>query len=328
MLYGLGAIGTRVAKAVYGRHDLHVVGAIDSDPAKAGRDVGDLIGQEPAGIRVSKHPASVLRDSGAEVVVHTTRSYFAEVYDQLAEVVRAGVNVVSSTEELAYPWLRTPELADTLHRLSMEYGVSVVGTGVNPGFAMDLLPLMLTGVCREIRKVEVTRVLDATKRRGPLQQKIGSGMTPEAFERLAIAGNIGHVGLVESAALIAKGLGIRLDNIRETLVPVIAERSIRTDYVTVETGQVAGIRHRAVGLLNGEEVIVLDLEMSLGAEHVRDAVRINATPPIDMVVTNGIHGDEATVNALLNAVPRIVEARPGLLTGDELSLPKGTIGVS
>lgn len=320
VLYGVGAIGLAVAGAALGRKSIEVVGALDRDPQKVGRDLGELIGTPATGIRVTDSP-EVLTE--ADVVIHTTGSSFRAVYPQLVEIVESGAELVSSCEELAFPYLQSPDLARELDRLATKKKTTVFGTGVNPGFVMDVLPVVVSGVISDVRRVSVTRIVDATTRRGPLQKKIGSGMTPEEFEGLARQGKIGHVGLVESVALIAHCLGWPLETVTETLEPVVTQEAIRTDHVEVEVGQVAGLHQTAAGLQDSRRVIEMDLTMRLNAPDPHDAVQVEGTPPVHLRISGGTAGDPATVAALLNAVPRILDAPPGLLTARDLLLPRG-----
>jgi len=321
VLYGLGAIGIRTAEAVLARSDLKVVGAVDIDPDKIGEDVGELIGGDRIGVAVTDDSAALFQAVEAEVVLHTTSSFFPDIYAQMEGITNAGVDTVSSTEELSYPALQHPELAAKLDALARAKGVTVFGTGVNPGFVMDVLPLVMTGVCQEVTSVQVERIVNASTRRGPLQRKIGSGMSKEEFEDLANGGRMGHVGLVESVALIANGLGWEVDTVEEILEPVIAPKQIVTEHVQVAPGQVAGIHQRAWGIKEGEKRITLELQMYLDAEDPHDAVVLEGTPPIHLRIENGTAGDFATVATLINAIPRVVAAPPGLLTAEQLPIP-------
>ena len=318
-LYGVGVIGAAVARAALNRKSLEVVGAVDRDPQKVGKDLGELIGGPAVGVTVTDSPGALAE---ADVVLHTTGSSFKAVYPQLVEIVEAGAEIVSSCEELAFPHLQHPDLAKALDRLAVKNKTTVFGTGVNPGFVMDVLPVVLSGVISDVRHVSVTRVVNAATRRGPLQKKIGSGMTPEAFEALAQQGKIGHVGLMESVALIAHCLGWSLDTITETLDPVVTQEAIRTEHVQVAPGQVAGLHQTAAGLQAGQKVIEMDLTMLLNADDARDEILVEGTPPVHLVIRGGTAGDPATVAALLNAVPRVLDAPPGLLTARDLILPR------
>lgn len=323
--YGLGPIGAAAARKVLDAapFPLDLVGAIDIDPEKVGRDVGDLLHLgEPTGVRISDDASAVFAEEDADVVIHTTSSSLAEVYDQIERCLKHNLHVVSSTEELLFPYERYPELSTKLDQVAREQERVVLGTGVNPGFVMDTLALAATGMCTDVRRVSIERVVNAAERRGPLQEKIGAGRSPEVFDELKSEGNVGHVGLVESLLFIVDGLNWSLDRYDEQLAPVIAEDPVHTDYVSVEPGQVAGIHHTARGFIGTETVVALDLQMYVGANNPHDAVEIDGDPPIDLEIRNGIFGDTATVGALINAIPQVVDARPGLQTMKSLPIPR------
>jgi 4-hydroxy-tetrahydrodipicolinate reductase len=237
-------------------------------------------------------------------------------------MVKHGINVVSSCEELLFPQLCEPLLAAKLDRACRKSGARVLGTGVNPGFVMDVLPLCLTGVSCAIREIHVERVVNASTRRGPLQKKIGSGLPPREFRRLLRAGQAGHAGLKESLALLAHGLGWRVEEIAENGNAIIAERAIRTDHIEVKRGQTCGLHQRVEAKAGGSIRLTLDLKMYLDAPDPRDAVRIEGDPPVEVVIPGGIAGDQATVAALLNNAPRLLQAEPGLRLMTDLALPR------
>jgi 4-hydroxy-tetrahydrodipicolinate reductase len=300
-----------------------MVGAIDIDPAKAGRDLADLLGlPDKSGILVSPDADAVLAATKPDVVLHTTSSFLANMYTQLTGCVQHGAHVVSSTEELSYPYQRHPEISATLDAAAKAAGKVILGTGVNPGYAMDALALMATGVCNEVSRIEVQRVVDAGKRRLPLQLKVGAGLTPEVFAARKATGTFGHIGLRESLLMVADGLGWRLDTVEETLDPVMADADVMTPYLTVERGQVAGIHHAITGAINGDTVLSLNLKMYVGAQDPRDAVHVEGNPPIDLVIRGGIFGDTATVATLINAVPIVLQCPPGLKTVKDVPLPR------
>jgi 4-hydroxy-tetrahydrodipicolinate reductase len=300
---------------------IEIVGAIDKDPAKAGKDLGEVAGVDrKLGVTVSAEAGKVLR-AGGDVVVHTTSSYLVEVKDQLLECARAGLRIVSTCEELSYPWRKHPQLSEELDRVARENKVAMLGAGVNPGFAMDKLALTLATVCQKVTGVEVRRIVDASRRRLPLQKKVGAGMTTDEFRAQVAAGVIKHHGLPESAAMLADGLGLQVERIEETIQPVIAERLVRTEYLEVEPGKVAGVHQVAHAFdANNQERIRLELQMYVGASQPVDAVIIYGLPELSMKVAGGIHGDLATVAVAVNCIPAILEARPGLRTSRDIPM--------
>lgn len=321
---GLGAVGCGIAQTALGRSQLHVVGAVDVDPAKVGKDLGEVLGAQAAlGIPVQASLGDVLQSQSVDVVLQATGSHIPDVAAQLAEIAEAGCSVVSTCEELAYPWLRHPRLAQEIDAKAKDCGVTILGTGVNPGFVMDTLVLVATAVCSDIRRIVSTRVVAARERRLALQAKIGSGMEQAAFRQLADRGEIGHVGLRESFYLIAAGLGWEIADVQETIDPVRAMESIETEHFDIAPGQVAGIHQTIRGTSEGRE-LMLDLTMSMAAEESMDSIAVEANPPMHVEVVGGTHGDQATWSMIANMVPRVAAAPAGLLTMLDAGLPRAT----
>jgi hypothetical protein len=319
--YGVGPIGASVVRLMRQKSALEIAGAIDSDPSKSGRDLGEIVNapDAPWGIAVSADAASVL-EGQVDVVMHCTSSYLTDVASQLHACLEAGCCVVSTCEELAYPFRKHPELAAKLDAAAKEEGVAMVGTGVNPGFVMDKLVLTLATVAQRVDSARAIRIVDASKRRLPLQKKIGAGMTPEEFREKVAAGIIKHHGLPESVAMVADGLGFALDEITEAIQPVIADAHVKTPFLEVAAGQVAGVHQVARGISRGEEKIFMELKMYVGAKDPADTVTLAGEPNISLTVPGGTHGDIATAAIAVNAIPVILAAPAGLRTSRDLPL--------
>ncbi|MCH8019934.1 dihydrodipicolinate reductase [candidate division KSB1 bacterium] len=319
--YGLGPIGIEAAKLVLQKKRLKLVGGIDIDPDKVGVDLGDVLGLDSKlKISVSNDPQKVLNETQPDIVLHSTGSFLAKVEEQLQICLQAGASVVSSCEELFYPYRRDAKFCARIDKVAEENKTTVVGTGVNPGFSMDVLVLAMSGVCTKIEKIVATRVVDASKRRLPLQKKVGAGLTPDEFRNLVRQGKLGHIGLVESLYAVADKIGFQFDELKETIDPQISTKTIETDYLTVQQGEVAGILHVAKALKKDEELIKLELQMFVGAEKERDSVTIEGEPPIHLNVEGGIFGDKATIARMINAIPVVSNASPGLTTVVDLPL--------
>lgn len=322
VLYGLGQIGLQTAKALLGRRDVQLVGAIDTDSGKLQRDVADLAGlKRPSGVRVSDRPDDVLGVTRPEVVILTTGSRFKSVLPQIKNCVNARAHVVSSCEELLLPHVRYPAQARELDKLARDREVSVLGTGVNPGFVMDTMALAATSPCLEVKSVKIERVVDASSRRENLQKKIGAGMTTAQFRKGVKKEELGHVGLLESMHLVAEGLGWKLDKVDEKIKPVVAKKRVRTPYITVQSGQVAGVHHVCRGLKNRREVLSLDLQMFVGAKKPSDRITVVGNPNVSVFFENGVAGDEATVAMLVATVPSMSKLEPGLRTMADVPVP-------
>lgn len=322
--FGLGPIGKAAARLVAGKECMQLVGGIDISPDLAGRELGEVLGLRGGdrGMEISENADALLREVKPDVVLHTTTSFLERVEEQLLTCIHAGANVVSSTEELFYPYYRNHDFCDRIDTAARRLGVVVIGTGVNPGFAMDVLPLSLTGMCATVKKVTCRRVVDASRRREPLQRKVGAGLTTSEFEQLVDQGKLGHVGLLESLLAIGDGLGWHPDTIDENIDPVVAEKKVVTPFLTVEAGQVAGIHHTCVGSFKGKKLIDLELKMFVGAKDPHDSVVIDGDPPINMRIAGGIFGDTATVAALVNTAARVHAVAPGLKTMLDLPVPR------
>jgi len=319
--YGIGAIGIEVLKLALQRQDVQVVGVIDTHPHKAGRDVGDVLGLgRNLGITVSYDAEVFLRNTTADLVVHCTSSHLISVYPQLLQAISSEKNVISSCEELSFPWIGNNELAPKLDRKAKEAGVTILGVGVNPGFVMDVLPLVLTNACQEVRSIRVKRVVDTATRRTQLQVKTGAGLSPAEFRFRVTDGAVGHVGLRESLFMIAETMGWQLDEVKETTEPVLATHRFETGAFVVDKGRVAGVQQTAVGVMGGREVIKLDLQMAMGAEDPRDVIVIDGKPPVSLKISGGVQGDQATAAIMANLIPTLMRARPGLLTMRDVPL--------
>ena len=319
--YGIGPIGASIVKLLREKDSVDIVGAIDTDPGKVGRDLGEVVGASdaPWGVRVSGDAKGVLEQS-ADVVLHTTSSSLPKVMEQLLMCLDVGSCVVSTCEELSYPYRTHPELAAQLDKAAKESGVALVGTGVNPGFVMDKLVVTLAAVSQRIEHAKALRIVDASKRRLPLQKKIGAGMSVEEFRAKVKEGVIKHVGLPESVAMVADSLGMRVDEIIETIEPKVAEEFVKTEYLTVVAGQAAGVHQIARGLCEGKEVIYMELQMYVGAKDPADTVELKGHPNISLVIPGGSHGDIATASVAVNSIPAILEAPSGLRTSRDLPI--------
>ena len=251
-----------------------------------------------------------------------TSSFLPDVAEDVRRAARAGANVVSSCEELLLPDFQHPELAGELDEAAKAGGVTVVGTGVNPGFVLDYLPVVASAACRELRGVRATRVVDAGTRREALQRKVGAGLSVDVFRERAADGRLGHVGMRESVALVGRALGFELDDVAQTVEPVIAERELTTPFVTVPAGRVAGIRNLGIGRRDDEPLVTLRLEMYIGAPNPRDEILLLGEPPLFLRFDGGVPGDDATAAILVNTARQAVAAPPGLKTVLDLPPPR------
>jgi hypothetical protein len=322
MFYGLGPIGAAVARQVASRKGFKIAGGIDIDPAKVGRDLGTVIGLDrKLRVTVTDDAAGELKRKKPDVVVLCTNSALKQIVPQIETILKARVPIVSTTEELSYPVGKNRALAKKIDALAKKAKVAVLGTGVNPGFVMDALPIALTGVCERVDNVRIDRIQDARVRRLPFQQKIGSGLTTEQFRKKVADGSVRHVGLTESVTMIADAFGWKLDKVTDEIAPKMAEQTVESEFLAVDPGYVCGIVQDGVGWKNGKPIITLHMEAYLGAPESYDSIVIDGVPRLEQKISGGVHGDIATASITVNSIPKVIAAQPGLRTMRDMALP-------
>jgi 2,4-diaminopentanoate dehydrogenase len=322
LLYGLGPIGLMVARQLARRDGFRIVGAVDVDPAKVGRDLGDLLSLErPLRVKVDPDPAHAIKKSRPDIVVLCTSSSVRAVMPQIEGVLKLRVPIVTTTEELSFPVRRNAALARTIDTMAKRAKVAVLSTGVNPGFVMDALPIMLTVACERIESVTVHRIQDARTRRLPFQQKIGAGLSPDQFAREVERGSIRHVGLAESISMIAASLGWQLDRITDEVTPKIAVSTVSSEFLAADAGYVSGIVQDGVGYRHGTPIITMHMEAYLGAPDSYDEIRIHGVPNLTLRIPGGVPGDIATASIVVNSIPKVLSSQPGLRTMKDLPVP-------
>jgi hypothetical protein len=320
--FGLGPIGAAIAKQIAARRGFTIVGAVDIDPAKAGEDLSKVVGlPKRTGVRVQADAAAALKTTKPDVVIHCTSSSLKTVLPQFATILKSKTPIVSTTEELSYPSQSNRRIAKEIDAMARKARVAVLGTGVNPGFAMDALPIMMTAVCERVDRITVNRIQDARIRRIPFQMKIGSGLTRAQFARKVEDGTVRHVGLTESVSMIADAMGWKLDRITDNIKPKIAKATVASEYLAVDPGYVCGIIQDGVGYRRGEALIRLHMEAYLGAPETYDQVDIEGSPRLSAKFDGGIHGDVATASITVNSNASVLGAAPGLHTMRDLPLP-------
>lgn len=319
--YGIGEIGREITRVLQKKKGFEIVGAIDIDPEKIGRDLGSVAGAGNLGVKIVSDKDGPRLLKKADVVIHSTSSRLQEVLPQISTAARAGADIISTCEELSYPFRTNKRFATRIDRLARRNGVTILGCGVNPGFVMDALVITVSGACQELDEIHVKRVVDASRRRVPLQKKVGAGLSVEEFRNRVSSGKIGHVGLRESAWMIADGVGWNLDRVDETIDPAVAQKPISMGHIKVAAGQVAGLRQSAIGSISGKDVLTLELDMYMGAQPESDSIVIKGVPPLNLVFNGGIQGDRATAAIAVNMIPRITKAAAGLTTMKDLPPP-------
>lgn len=327
VLHGVGEMGKRIGLLLLKKKGVEIVGAVGRRRG-VGQDLGEVLGlDKKLEIRVSDDLDAVLSKAKPDIVVNSTASFLKDVYPQIVKVVEHGVNVVSTCEELSYPYIVDAQLCKGLDELAKKHGVTVLGTGINPGYLMDTLPITLTGPCQEVKSIQVTRQMNAATRRVSFQKKIGAGLTVEEFrEQMDKKAITGHVGLEQSIAMIASALGWELDRIEvDTVEPVVAKTPVESEAIKVKWGQAAGLRQCARGIMGGRVVITLDFRAYIGAKEEYDSVTIEGVPDINQKISPCIHGDLGTAAVTVNSIPKVINAAPGLVTMKDLPIPSAVV---
>lgn len=312
---GLGPLGQKMIKFLSEREGLDLVGVVDINTEIAGSDVGEFCNIDKyMGITVLSDIKSVIENEKPDVALLTTVSSLEKLISQVENVAKYGINIVSTCEELSYPLILQPELSKRLDEIAKTYDISIIGTGVNPGFLMDYLPITLTGISQKVESIKISRIQNASFRRIPFQKKIGVGLSLEEFEARKIEGSLRHVGLTESISMIADRIGWTLEKCEDIITPVVAMEDVHAGENEIKKGMVLGIQQIGKGYVNGKEIITLTFSASIGEENPADTVEITGTPDIISTIQGGVNGDIATCALTINAVRSILGLAAGLKT--------------
>jgi len=311
---GLGPLGHRIISDIYERSYGHVVALVDRDPAIAGKNASTIIPDADPRLKILASLDDVDSWDTIDCAIVTTASDLPGCADTFRELLRRGKPIISTCEELVYPWLRHVGLTEELDDLAKRHGGRLLGTGVNPGFLMDALPVMLSSVCKQLRGISCFRIQDASSRRIPFQKKIGVGLDHATFAAKVKDGSLRHVGLGESLHFIAHYTGLTIERWEEDITPVIADRDLNSGVGPVARGKVCGVRQVAKGYFDERTVVHMEFQASIGQHNPHDRITIDGDPAIDMVIPGAVHGDVATSAIVINALPRIIQAPPGVHT--------------
>ena len=331
LVLGTGQMGAGVARLLLKKQGLRLVGALGRRSEQSGMDLGRVIGLDSElGIRIDTDLEGVIARTRPNVAIHTTCSTMADAKGEILGLARNGVNVISIAEEMAFPTADLMEPASEIDRLAAHHGVAVLGTGINPGFVLDTLVIVLSAVCSNIESIVAERVNDLAPFGPTVLQDQGVGLTPEAFTKCVDAGTVvGHIGFAQSIHMIADSVGWEIDRIDETREPIVSTVARATPFVKVEPGQTAGCLHRAVAYRNGRPVITLNHPQQIHphAEGIEtgDRIEIRGTPAVNLSGSPEIPGGEGTVALAVNMIPRVLNATPGLHNMADLPVPAAVL---
>ncbi len=317
---GLGPLGVKIGQFIQERAGLNLLAAIDTNPMIAGQNLGKILGGKPNGIRIVDHIDKIKNITNVDIIILSTVSDLERIMAQIDHLLDYSLPIVSSCEELTYPWHQNSPTFINLDEKAKQKGVAVLATGVNPGFLMDTLPTMMTAVCQDVQHIHVNRFQDAQHRRVPFQQKIGAGLSLNQFEERKKTGRLRHVGLTESMQFIAHSLGWEIDRTEDVIMPVIAEENVQTPAMAIKKGEAMGVRQEGRAFWKGKEKIKLIFEAAVGSGQSFDEVKVSGSPDLNVKIENGVNGDIATCAIVLNAIPKVLAAQPGIKTMADISL--------
>jgi 4-hydroxy-tetrahydrodipicolinate reductase len=321
-------MGKIIAKLLITRRNILLKGVVEINPRLINKKLSEVLEIEiEDDLVVSSDFDSLLANNKVDMVIIATSSSLIKIAPTISRAVKSGCNVISICEELSYPFQYHPALSQELDSIAKSNNVTIVGTGINPGYLMDLLPIVITAPCQSVKSISVTRMMNSAKRRVPFQKKIGTGLTVEEFHNKITNKEItGHVGLTQSIQMIIGALGIDYDEIVE--IPpkeIVAEKELKTSYgEIVPQGYVCGLQSKAFVKKGGKELIILDFVAYAGDHEEFDSILIEGTPRIFQKIIGGVHGDLGTSAMIANLIPKVIEARAGLLTMKDLPVPCNT----
>ena len=327
--FGFGSIGKSIAEKIIERENLRLVGLIDINPEFIGKNVEDILSLSGnTKTKIYGDLDSLFKEvkEGVDVSVIATSSSLKVVSSSIIDSMRAGMHVLSICEELSFPYEHHPKLSRELDDEAKKLKKTILGTGINPGYLMDLLPAMLTAPCQSVDSISVTRHMNSSFRRFSFQKKIGTGMSQTEFRKNIDGGYItGHVGLTESIRMIDSALNLGLDTIKE--IPpeaIIAEKTVTNSFTTIKKGDVLGLKSVGVGMRQGKEIVKLNFLAYAEADPQYDEIVIEGIPKIHQRIEGGVQGDYSTIAMILNLIPIIGSTGPGLVTMKDIPVPRNT----
>lgn len=332
IIWGFGAMGSGMAKMLLKKKGVDIVGVVDR-AALVGKSIYDVLGVEKgnrAEVKIGS-VEDVIKPHAADVVLLCTDSFTRNAFDKLKVIAENKMNCVCTAEEMAYPKAQEPELAKELHRIAKENGVTILGSGINPGLVMDLLVLIFTGAMEEVESI-VSRRVNSLSPFGPaVMEEQGIGMTVKEFNDKKASGHLaGHVGFAESMGMIADGIGWKIDKFEQSMEPIVTEVDRKSPYGFAKAGDVAGVAMKANGYINGELKIEMDhpqqIEPQLAGVHTGDYVIIKGNPAINMANKPEIDGGVGTIAMCVNMIPHVINSKPGLKTMLDLPVPRAIMG--
>lgn len=332
VVLGTGQMGSGIIKLLLEKQGIEIAGVYGRRADRVGSDVGEVVGLgREIGVKLTNNLAELLEETRPHIAIQATCSKVVQAVDEIKTILNHGANIVSIAEEISYPAYEAPQLADEINKLALEKGVTVVGTGINPGFVLDLLVITLTGVCYSVESITAKRINDLSPYGPSVLTTQGVGITPEAFRKGVKDGSVvGHFGFPESTSMIAKALGWKIDRIEQNREPIISNVKRETPFVTIEPGHTAGCTHTATAYMDGRPVINLvhpqQVHPHLEDVQTGDYIEIKGEPDVRFSGSPEIPGGIGTIALAVNMIPQAIKGAPGLKSMMELPAPAAIMG--
>jgi len=333
-LWGFGAMGSGIAKTLLEKKGVDISGVCDTHPDRVGKSVFEALGIDGGGraaVRISADIAEVVVKGECDVCVIATDSFVKKVFDKVKFVLERGVNVITIAEEMSYPKAQFPELTRQMDEIAKANGVSVLGTGINPGLAMDLLAICLSGAMTRVDKVLCRRVNSLSPFGKTVMEEQGVGISLAEFEKGMSGGTLaGHVGFAESIYMISDALGLGVDRFEQQMAPIVTNVDRVAPYGSAKAGSVAGINMTGQGFRGAEKLVEMEHPQQIGPEtegaFTGDYIVLSGEPAVSMEIKPEISGGLGTIAMAVNCIPHVINARAGLRTMVDIPVPHAIMG--
>ncbi|HPD13096.1 MAG TPA: 2,4-diaminopentanoate dehydrogenase [Bacilli bacterium] len=334
VIWGFGAMGSGMAKMITRKQGFEIIGVCDRFDKLVGQKVSDLIGTTSnlaPDLIVKKTIEEIIPNVCPDVALLCTDSFTEKAFPKIKWLLEHQVNVITTAEEMAFPWANRPDLAKELDQIAKKNGVSVLGAGINPGLMMDLLVILLTGAMETVDKIEVRRINSLSPYGETVMTEQGVGLSVSEFQKLKEKGLLaGHVGFKESVGMIAHALGWDVESFEQEMLPIITDVDRKSPYGFAPKGHVAGVNMMAHAIISGEEKLTMlhpqQIEPQLGGIQTGDYITLQGKPKIKMAITPEVEGGTGTIAICVNMIPHIINAKPGLKTMLDLPVPRAIMG--
>ncbi len=334
VIWGFGAMGRGMAEMLLSKKGVEITGVCDLSPSLVGKNIFDILKSQQkdhSDIVVTNSIEDILDNNNCDIVLLATDSYTKKAFPKMELILKKGINVISTAEEMAYPKAQEPKLAEALDKIAKDNNVTVLGTGINPGFIMDLLVVALTGAMTDVTHIEANRVNSLSPFGPAVMEEQGVGITIDKFiEGTKNKTLAGHVGFSESVNMIADAIGIELEDFKQQMEPIVTSVNRKSKYGEALKGNVAGVNMTGQGIVDGEVFIDMkhpqQIEPELEGTQTGDYINIEGTPNIHMAITPEIDGGIGTIAVCVNMIPHVLNARAGLKTMIDLPVPRAIMG--